>query len=464
MANPPPMTLSRREFLRAGGAFGAMLIARPLGALASSLGPASVFDTPRESRLFPGTWVAHADLHNHSLHSDGEGEPELAFASMRAAGLDVAALSDHSTLSYGLPTNVCPNSDCQSLAGINEETWADAGVLADTAHVDGEFVTLRAFEWSSPTIGHMNVWFTERWTDPLHTAGAGTGEGAAQFLHDEASVPAEAMASLDAIVKSAPTPPVGMALFYEWLTADPARPLIGGGSDGLASFNHPGREPGRFSNFRLDPAVRDRIVALEIFNRREEYLFEGTDSIAESPLNECLNAGWRVGLSGVTDEHGTDWGFPDGKGRAGLWVTELTRAGVREALADRRFFATRLRGLRLDATANGVRMGKALAHANGPVTFELDIDRGPEWVGRTLLVQVLRSGTVMPSVQEVRAFTVPGPDEPVYSFTTDIDVADGNWVVLRITDPSEPADGRADATFAPLGNAVAYASPFYLEP
>jgi hypothetical protein len=453
---------SRREFLKAGSAFGALLIARPFGVLAETLGPASVFETPRESRLFPGTWVAHADLHNHSLHSDGEGDPALAFDSMRAAGLDVAALSDHSTLSYGLPMNVCPNSECQSLAGINEETWAHARQLADVAHVDGEFVALRAFEWSSPTLGHMNVWFSERWMDPLHTAGAGTGEGAAQFLHDEANVPAELMAPLDAIVKGAPTPPVGMALFYEWLTADPGRPLIGGGADGIAGFNHPGREPGRFSNFRLDPAVRDRIVSLEVFNRREDYIYEGTNSIAESPLNECLNAGWRVGLTGVTDEHGTDWGFPDGKGRAGLYVTELTRAGVRDALAERRFFATRLQGLRLDAAANGTRMGKALAHTSGPVTFQIDIDRGPAWIGRPLSVQVLRSGTVMPSVQEVRAFTVPGPADPLVSFTTNIDIADGDWVVLRITDPSETADDRADATYAAFGNAVAYASPFFL--
>ncbi|MER5458085.1 hypothetical protein ABT008_25260 [Micromonospora sp. NPDC002389] len=40
----------------------------------------------------------------------------------------------------------------------------------------------------------------------------------------------------------------------------------------------------------------------------------------------CLNAGWRPGLTGVTDEHGTTWGFHGGKGRSGLWVTENTRA------------------------------------------------------------------------------------------------------------------------------------------
>jgi hypothetical protein len=456
------MTISRRDFIKAGSALGALLVARPFGALATSLGPSSVFETSRASRLFPGTWVAHADLHNHSLHSDGDGDPAVAFGSMRAAGLDIAALTDHSTLSWGLQQSVCPDSACQSLAGINEQTWAEALSFADAAHVPDEFVALRGFEWSSPTLGHMNVWFTERWMDPLHTAGTSTGDGAAQFAHDEANLPAELMAPLDGIVKAVPGPPVAMALFYEWLTAVSDRPVLGGGAEGLAGFNHPGREPGRFASFRYDPVMQDRIISLEVFNRREDYFYEGTDSIAQSPLNECLNAGWRVGLLGVTDEHGTDWGFPDGKGRAGLWVEQLSTAGIRDAMANRRFFATRLRGLRLDAAANGVRMGQGLAHANGPITFQIDIDRGAEWVGKRLLVQVLRSGTRMPVVQDVREFFVPGPDDPVFSFTTNVDAADGRWVVLRITDPSATPDGRADATYAPFGNAVAYASPFYL--
>jgi hypothetical protein len=212
----------------------------------------------------------------------------------------------------------------------------------------------------------------------------------------------------------------------------------------------------------LGPSIRDRVVSLEIFNRREDYIFEGTGSVAQSPLNECLNAGWRVGLAGVTDEHGTDWGHPEGKGRTGLWVTDLTRAGVREAMAARRFFATNQRGLRVDATANGVRMGTPQDHPSGPMTFALDIDRGAEWVGKELMVQVLRSGERLPAVQENRIVVVPSSEQSVITFTTDIDRADGDWVVLRITDPAGQPDGRADATWASFGPAVAYASPFYL--
>ncbi|HEX9695039.1 MAG TPA: twin-arginine translocation signal domain-containing protein [Actinomycetota bacterium] len=457
------MKPSRRDFLKGAAAAGAVLLTRPIGALSGPLGPAPQFATERASRLFGGRWLAHADLHNHSLLSDGDGNAAAVFGSMRGAGLDVAALTDHSTLSWGLTQSVCAgNTDCQSVAGIDEASWALTRALADGANQDGTFVAIRGFEWSSPTLGHMNVWGSERWMDPLHTAGGGTGEGAAQFAHDEVKLPAEQMTALDAIAKASPASGAGMALFYEWLRAAPDRPVVGGGLDGVVGFNHPGREPGRFSNFAYDPLMGDRIVSLEIFNRREDYLFEGTDSIAVSPLNECLEAGWRVGLLGVTDEHGIDWGYPDDKGRTGLWVTSLTRAGVAEALRARRFFATRLRGLRLDASANGHPMGAEFSHTSGPITFRMDIDRGDEWTGKALRVSVLRRGAVMPSVQRVVDVVVPGPSAPVIEFTVDVDRADGDWIALRVTDPSVGADGRATGPYAAVGNAIAYASPFYL--
>ena len=455
------MTLSRRRFLQSGLVTAAgVAVARPLGALTGPLGLSATVS--RQSRLFAGTVLAHADMHNHSLQSDGAGDPAKAFGSMRAAGLDVAALTDHATLAWGLPQSVCAgNKDCQSLLGIEEASWARTKALANVANAEGSFVAIRGFEWSSPTIGHMNVWFSERWMDPLHTAGAGTGEGAAQFAHDEANVPRGPMQDLDAIVRAAPTTGIGMAPFYEWLKADSSTPVLGGGADGLASFNPPGREPGRFSNFRALLPKPPNIVAIEMFNRAEDYIFEGTDSIAQSPLNECLNAGWRVGITGVTDEHGTDWGVPIGKGRTGIWLTELTRASVADALRARRVFATRERGLRVDASANGTRMGGELAHDAGPITFAIDVEKDG-WAGKELMVQVLRKGVWMPAVQHNELVVVPAATDPVITFTVPVFREDGDWVVLRITDPNATPDGRADATWATYGRAVAYTSPFFL--
>ena len=96
------MAVTRRTVIKASAASGALLLAGHRGALAAPLGPRAEFATSRRSSLFPGTRLVHADLHNHTLYSDGAGDPSKAFASMRAAGLDAAALTDHSTVGKAL--------------------------------------------------------------------------------------------------------------------------------------------------------------------------------------------------------------------------------------------------------------------------------------------------------------------------------------------------------------------------
>jgi Protein of unknown function (DUF3604) len=378
--------------------------------------------TSRASRLFPGWWLAHADLHNHTRLSDGDGDPRLAFASMRDAGLDVAALTDHSRwASAFLNVRKAPG-----WTGIDTRAWRQTIELARAANEDGEFVALHGFEWSHAAYGHMNVWNSRGFTDPLRTA---------------------------------PT----MGRFWRWLEH--------GADDGLAGFNHPGTGRLRFASFAYQPALAGRLVSLELFNKLEEYLFKDTDRGGRSPLCQCLNAGWRVGLLGVTDEHGADWGHPEGKGRAGLWVRELTRAGVLEALAARRFFASRIKGLRLDAALTSLaggegtraRMGRAVTHPGGRIRLEVDLDRGPAWQGRRLNLQVLRPGDRLPVLAAALEVELPGPDGPVCSVELDLDPAGGDWVVLRVTDPAEPPDPRAPADWARLGRGIAYASPFWLE-
>lgn len=470
--------MRRRQFLHGAAASGAVLLGTPRGALASALGGASASQVAtRESRLFPGTFLVHADLHNHSLFSDGDGDPDQAFVSMRDNGLDVAALTDHAVLGgpLGVPFSACGSAECTSIRGIDETSWAETAAFADAADAPGSFTAIRGFEWSSPTLGHMNVWFSDEWIDPERTAGLVGVEGI-ELLTDEipflGPLVGEPLADL---VGSTPLTGLTMAPFFDWLQRAPGsggglpEGLLGGGGglDGIAGFNHPGREPGRFGQFTYDARLADQVVSLELFNRTEDYLFEGTDSGEASPLVQCLDAGWRPGILGVTDEHGTDWGAAVDKGRGGLWVTELSRAGVRAALERRSFFATRERGLRFDASARSgddapVRMGSTLGHDTGPVTFEIDIDKGVDWVGTPLVVQVLSSGGAMPTVLEAVDVVAPAPSDPVLSITVDVSRDDTSWLVLRITDPAGEADGRATGPFADAGRAVAYASPFHL--
>lgn len=97
---PAPLRITRRSLVRAGAAAGSAPLEQ------------------RSRRVRDGTFLVHADLHNHSLFSDGAGDPALVFESMRAAGLDVAALTDHSTVSYGLPASPCGDDfPCPRCAG-----------------------------------------------------------------------------------------------------------------------------------------------------------------------------------------------------------------------------------------------------------------------------------------------------------------------------------------------------------
>ncbi|MQA14738.1 MAG: hypothetical protein GEV09_11350 [Pseudonocardiaceae bacterium] len=390
---------------------GALLLAGTTGR--SLVGPRPVGGAERSSRITRGTVLAHADLHNHTVLSDGDGDPAEAFPSMRDAGLDVAALTDHAVRGASVEGTGAGGTPW---IGLDRAGWRRTGELASAHDQPGEFTAIRGFEWSHPHLGHVNAWFTEDFTDIVTDA--------------------------------------AMAQLYGWLTG------AGRSATALAGFNHPGREPGCFSGFRYHEAARDQVVSLEMFNRTEDYLFEGVARGATSPLVACLDAGWRTGLLGVTDEHGEDWGLTEGKGRAGLWVTELSRAGVAEALRARRFFATRVSGLRVDATANGARMGSVLRHRSGAVEFALDIDRGPGWAGMPLQLQVLRPGIPAPAVAEV----VEIDCGEVGRFTLPLDVDDGGWVVLRVADPTE-----ANETPGPSGHpannlAVAYTSPWFLEP
>ncbi|MFC5802366.1 CehA/McbA family metallohydrolase [Streptomyces formicae] len=393
---------SRRSLL--AGAGGLLIAAAVPGSAyaaqtrtASGTAPAPRAGAGRDSLVTQGTQLVHADLHNHTLMSDGDGDPALAFASMRDAGLDVAALTDHTTLF--------------AINGLTQSEWDRTRQLADAADDPGAYTAIRGFEWSHPLIGHANVWFTDQFVD---LGGAGS-----------------------------------MSSLYSWL----------GSRDGVAGFNHPGRETGRFDNFAYVPAAREKMVSVEMFNRGDDYLFDGWADRQSSHLNACLNAGWRTGITGVSDHHGTEWGEAEGVGRAGLWVTENTRAGVLEALRARRFFATRYSGLRLDATANGVQMGGVLPLVSGDVRFAVDLDRGAEWAGKPLNVQVLRPGTDAPVVADVIETTSGSLTE----FTVPLDVEDGSWVVLRVSDPSQP-NGQPGPAGHPCNDlGVAYSSPWWLQ-
>jgi hypothetical protein len=325
---------------------------------------------------------------------------------MRDAGIDAAAITDHTNLPghWG--------------GGLDEDGWTELATLAASANKDGQFVAIRGFEWSHPLLGHINVWDSDAWIAPVLPGAR----------------------DLDR--------------FYDWLESDES-------NEALTSFNHPGSRGTvlRFGDFAYRVALGPRMVGLEMFNKTDDYLL-AFEPGGVSPLIQCLDAGWRPGLIGFTDEHGKEWGRPEGKGRTGLYVSELSRAGVREAMAARRSFAARVKGLRLAATLGGAFMGERLAQpvAGGTAPLAIDLDLGPLAMGMELSVQLLRWGSVTPAIEEVARIesgsglatveVAVDPDEP--------------WIVLRVSDPHSPAGWGVPRAYGSLGRSVAYASPWWI--
>ncbi|MFN8075229.1 MAG: DUF3604 domain-containing protein [Kineosporiaceae bacterium] len=387
-------------------------------------------DPTRRSRLgSPHTFVVHADLHNHTLLSDGRGDPATAFAKMRAAGLDVAALTDHASIPFSaLPTldaHLYPDDDALAAAynpprSFDAAGWAATAAFADAHDVPGEFTAIRGFEWTEPWAGHVNVWFSSSWL-PVTTPGDVSG-------------------------------------LHAWLAASEPGALFG--------YNHPGREPGRLGGFaRPEGAVgvdlTRRMVAMEAFNRSIDFLFVGTAAGRPSPFAAILDAGWRPGVIGSSDEHGRDYGLV-GKGRTGVWVSEHTRDGVAAALRARATFATREVGLRLDATLDGARMGSALP---GPIggrhRLRLDV-AGGGLDGRDLLAQVLVGAPgAGAGVDVVAQVELPGAARAAGPIEADVDLPEAAWALLRVADPSLPNDTPGPAGHPANVRGVAYASPWW---
>jgi len=144
----------------------ALLISATAGTRLRTPGPEG--GAARSSRISRGTLLVHADMHNHTLLSDGDGDPEAAFPSMRDAGLDVAALTDHAIRGVSVEGTGLGGTPW---IGLDQAGWRRTGKLADAHDRPGEFTAIRGFEWSHPQLGHVNAWFIGEFTD-VATPGA----------------------------------------------------------------------------------------------------------------------------------------------------------------------------------------------------------------------------------------------------------------------------------------------------
>jgi hypothetical protein len=283
-------------------------------------GPAPAADLSRLPLERPraGEWQAwFGNLHMHSCLSrdavESDGLPVWnLWAAREVAGLDFAALTDHSG------------------AGLEASKWREELRAIELWNEPGRFVTLPGYEWTSPHYGHKNVVFRSlaeaARTEPLEA---------------EEETPVELFAHLES-------------------------------RRALAIPHHPshGINGGTDWSFRDDRFQR----LVEVFQKRGNYEFDGAplqagkignwSFFAGHSVRDALGAGHRLGLVASPDHGG-------GLGLAGAWAGELTREAVFDALHARRTFGTTGAKLALYLEVNGAPLGsEGVPAARGAITAD----------------------------------------------------------------------------------------------
>jgi cephalosporin-C deacetylase-like acetyl esterase len=354
-------------------------------------------------------------LHEHSGYSDGEisTAPADYFAAGNTLGLDFMGSSEHSD---NILIPVTANTDCLSerifecfqLSPEGLQKWETTQSQAD-ANSDQDFTAFRGFEWTSDRFGHINVFFS------THNLNAKTGSGYALSMED----------------------------FWQWLNAPSA---MGGGDDGLAVFNHPGREDDVHSNSPLgDPAYawngiqyrRDadqRVVGIEVFGKSSDVYDDDNNAPPGGWYAHALDQGWHLGPVGAEDEHGTSWA-QDTRAKTVLLADGRSRADLKNAMQARRFYALahHFNHVRLNFSANNQPMGSILAL---PVGSELQFSVGVENLAGSSIEIVGPGGEISQRIDGISG-----------SFAVTVNDSTERWRYARVRNAN--------------GNIIAYSAPIW---
>jgi predicted metal-dependent phosphoesterase TrpH len=384
----------------------------------------------------PGLHQYVGAVHEHSAYSDGYigTTPSDYYRSGRCFGLNFLFGADHSDF---FATPIATSDECLERMDLVSCAQADPYEPANSldkygplrAQADAEqtaaFTTAPGFEWSSDRFGHINGYFAQHWSSWLVDGTA------------------------------------AMKPFYDWVVR-PAE--LGGGSDGLFTFNHPGDkslcgqidvckpadDPGfDWSDFAYDPRVDPQMVGLEVFNGDSDFGSPGAhEGGPDGHFAHALDKGWHVGAVGAEDKghKRTDrWGS-DALAKTVIVAPDQDRETLKEAMRDRRFYATLGRGLTLGFTVDGAGMGARIDRTPGDSLHVKGALR--DWRGETLdgavrLDLITNGGRVAATTDgdtmSVRRDFAPTPDAAAAS----------RWYFLRAS-----RDGRV----------VAYSSPVWIEP
>jgi hypothetical protein len=334
-----------------------------------------------------------ADLHGHSALSDGAGSADDYYAYARDVGLlDAAALCDH---------------DWQLTD--DEVSWAADAALAAT---DGRFVAIPAAETN--VHGHEVAWFAD--VERYRALGAGTTDG-----------PKELWEEVDFGPAGARKPPA-------------LERLRSVGAAGVVTASHTTLAPTMGSAVPL-PEELPGYAQVEIYSAHgssacracERSLFAPGAGDPDRPpgvpegvatVAEVLDAHGPLGLMAAGDSHdgrpgNSGWAAWPG-GLTGLYVDELTRGGVLDAMRQRRTIATTGRRTLIQLEVGGTSAGALIPPTTAPRTLRLRaLDVAP-----IAELRLVRDG--------VRLETLERPSEATWHTVTDPDPSEARWYYAEV--------------------------------
>ncbi|KAB2333301.1 hypothetical protein F7731_15700 [Cytobacillus depressus] len=313
--------------------------------------------------------------HNHTrISHDAVGEPEDALKAAIQHDYDWFAFSDHS---HDIDAELV-GQDSVDHNGMQErkggKDWELTKQLAKDYTKNEEFVVFPAFEMTSTTWGHSNVFGTENFIDRKQNGG----------IYQD------------------------LQQYYAWvLTYD----------DIVAQFNHPAMSKDAFDNFiPYDKNLDKLFTMLEVGNGSGKYSYVNT----ENKFFNALDLGWHVAPTYGEDNHDATWGQTNK--RTVIVANDLSQDSLLDAMKKMRVYFTEDKDFNMDVLASGFYMGSTTD------TKQLNFDiKGTSPNRNISKVEIVTNGATVVKTITPNSKELDWKPEP-------INVVGGQqWYVVRVT-------------------------------
>lgn len=265
------------------------------------------------SEPFTGGNHYKGTTHNHTnISHDGTGSPEDALKAAQKYGYDWFAFSDHSH-DIDAPASGTFTDTVKNEGEMEERTggadWQLTKTLSKEYTKNNDFVVFPAFEMTSTTWGHSNVFGTENFIDRKENGGIYNTD---------------------------------VNQYYAWvLTHDEA----------VAQFNHPNDPKGSFNNMKPNVEAEKLFTMFEVGNGSGHYSYAN----AEHTYFGALDLGWKIAPTYGEDNHDGTWGQT--MKRTVIVSEDLSPESLLDSMRKRRVYMVEDPNMTLEFMANGIYMG-----------------------------------------------------------------------------------------------------------